>query len=634
MPVFMNYVSFNEDSTEDVHSGPVPVPERRGPKVPGRGGSRGLRWTVLPILPPAMVKRSEKGVTASLHRVNLVAGLQKVVKRLEAACSESTRTTVSLDKEKSGHNFAILVFANPCGPDNVARWIKTWIGEDFWNDEVESTSVFSMPPSASSALAPTIEITGAEAAGPQTTAVGTGATANLPGGNPASAGNPIAFKLVALYSIWPLPTMKPPVDTVDPDVFFGQGTFGVVARATRDGVGVAAKRFNYANPTFKSAGDAREAALVEVVAHTACGHHRNLSDLVDVDVDVSGVILYYTLADRDLQTWLQQRAGEGLSRDEIQYVIKALVRGAEHIHAVSLVHTDITPKNIWITGDGLGDVAGKDGEAAVVPKDEDWDCLAQRMVRLPTLLRVCISDLGSAVSANPAHRVAPDVDKDGLHVGTLFYQAPEVMLGDKFYSSAVDMWALGCVGAELVTGKPLFSVSIRNDVTMIKAIFTLLGTPSPTSNLARLPHYKDTFPKFRRSNFLFSKLPTKLQAQDPSLLALLGLQTPMGHGASGASGVHGVSGGHGVCGVHGFLQTDPVCRLAARAALEFPYLRDGTGCMEVFIANAPAHRGRVSVVRGRVPDFIRRWLQGDVKAWSAMHDALIKPADHSQKRRS
>ena len=73
-----------------------------------------------------MVKRSEKGVTASLHRVNLVAGLQKVVKRLEAACSESTRTTVSLDKEKSGHNFAILVFANPCGPDNVARWIKTF----------------------------------------------------------------------------------------------------------------------------------------------------------------------------------------------------------------------------------------------------------------------------------------------------------------------------------------------------------------------------------------------------------------------------------------------------------------------------------------------------------------------------
>jgi len=307
------------------------------------------------------------------------------VKRLEAACSKSKRTGVSLDKEKSGHNFAILVFAQPCAYDNVTRWIKTWIGEDFWDDEVESIGFFSMPPSSSSALAPTIEITEAEAAGPQTTAVGTGATANLPGRNPAtgdpplasppaetaSAGNPTAFELVALYSIWPLPTSKPPVRTVDPDVFLGQGTFGVVARATRDGVGVAAKQFDYANPTFKSASDARKAALVEVVAHAACGHHRNLSDLVDVDVDVSGVILYHTLADRDLHTWLQQRAGEGLSRDEIQYVIKALVRGAEHIHAVSLVHTDIRPKNILITGDGLGAVAGKDGEAAVVPKDED-----------------------------------------------------------------------------------------------------------------------------------------------------------------------------------------------------------------------------------------------------------------------
>jgi serine/threonine protein kinase len=41
-------------------------------------------------------------------------------------------------------------------------------------------------------------------------------------------------------------------------------------------------------------------------------------------------------------------------------------------------------------------------------------------------------------------------------VVTLWYRAPEVMLGTKIYSPAIDMWSLGCIFYELIVGKPLF----------------------------------------------------------------------------------------------------------------------------------------------------------------------------------
>jgi serine/threonine protein kinase len=43
-------------------------------------------------------------------------------------------------------------------------------------------------------------------------------------------------------------------------------------------------------------------------------------------------------------------------------------------------------------------------------------------------------------------------------VVTIWYRAPELLLGVKHYTTAVDMWAVGCIFAELLTLKPLFQV--------------------------------------------------------------------------------------------------------------------------------------------------------------------------------
>jgi cyclin-dependent kinase-like len=41
-------------------------------------------------------------------------------------------------------------------------------------------------------------------------------------------------------------------------------------------------------------------------------------------------------------------------------------------------------------------------------------------------------------------------------VSTRWYRAPELLVGDKGYGKPVDVWAIGCIFVELITGSPLF----------------------------------------------------------------------------------------------------------------------------------------------------------------------------------
>lgn len=70
-------------------------------------------------------------------------------------------------------------------------------------------------------------------------------------------------------------------------------------------------------------------------------------------------------------------------------------------------------------------------------------------------------------------------------VVTLWYRAPELLLGTKTYDRGVDMWSVGCIFAELLTREPLFRG--KNEVDQVSKIFELCGVPS-----------EDTWPGFRR----------------------------------------------------------------------------------------------------------------------------------------
>jgi len=82
-------------------------------------------------------------------------------------------------------------------------------------------------------------------------------------------------------------------------------------------------------------------------------------------------------------------------------------------------------------------------------------------------------------------------------VVTLWYRAPEVLLGSRHYSTAIDMWSVGCIFAEMAMGGvPLFPGD--SEIDQIFKIFRILGTPNedvwPTVSV--LPDYKPTFPQW------------------------------------------------------------------------------------------------------------------------------------------
>eukprot|EP01126_Amoeba_proteus_P044814 TRINITY_DN499_c0_g1_i9.p2 TRINITY_DN499_c0_g1~~TRINITY_DN499_c0_g1_i9.p2 ORF type:complete len:174 (+),score=38.78 TRINITY_DN499_c0_g1_i9:589-1110(+) len=64
----------------------------------------------------------------------------------------------------------------------------------------------------------------------------------------------------------------------------------------------------------------------------------------------------------------------------------------------------------------------------------------------------------------------------GTNVVTLWYRAPEVLLGSQTYSKPIDIWSIGCVFGEMKTGRPMFPG--RNAGDQLIRIFKGLGTPT------------------------------------------------------------------------------------------------------------------------------------------------------------
>ncbi|XP_013910064.1 PREDICTED: cyclin-dependent kinase 2 [Thamnophis sirtalis] len=128
-------------------------------------------------------------------------------------------------------------------------------------------------------------------------------------------------------------------------------------------------------------------------------------------------------------------------------------------------------------------------------------------------------------------------------VVTLWYRAPEILLGCKYYSTAVDIWSLGCIFAEMLTRRALFPGD--SEIDQLFRIFRTLGTPDETvwPGVTAMPDYKSSFPKWARQDF--SKVVPPLDEEGRKLLALM-------------------------------LHYDPNKRISAKTALNHPFFRDVT----------------------------------------------------------
>jgi len=123
-------------------------------------------------------------------------------------------------------------------------------------------------------------------------------------------------------------------------------------------------------------------------------------------------------------------------------------------------------------------------------------------------------------------------------VVTLWYRAPDVLMGSRKYSTPIDIWSAGCIFAEMATGRPLFPGSSVSD--QLIRIFKIMGTPNEETwpGVSELADYKADFPVY----------PTQ----------------PL------ASIVHGLDE-KGLNLISRMLQYDPNQRITAAAALKHPY---------------------------------------------------------------
>ena len=82
-------------------------------------------------------------------------------------------------------------------------------------------------------------------------------------------------------------------------------------------------------------------------------------------------------------------------------------------------------------------------------------------------------------------------------VVTLWYRAPEILLGAKEYSTPIDIWSIGCIFAEMAQRKALFIGD--SEIDQIFKILTVQGTPNENywPEALKYPDFKTTFPKWK-----------------------------------------------------------------------------------------------------------------------------------------
>ncbi|KAK8970364.1 Cyclin-dependent kinase G-2 [Platanthera guangdongensis] len=185
-------------------------------------------------------------------------------------------------------------------------------------------------------------------------------------------------------------------------------------------------------------------------------HHPSIVDVKEVVVgnSLDSIFMVMEYMEHDLKG-LVEIMKQSFSQSEVKCLMLQLLSGVKYLHDNWVLHRDLKTSNILLNNRGE--------------------------------LKIC--DFGLA-------RQYGSPLKPYTHlVVTLWYRAPELLLGTKEYSTAIDMWSLGCIMAELLAKEPLFNGKTEFD--QLDKIFRTLGTPNEKiwSGFAKLPGVKVNFVK-------------------------------------------------------------------------------------------------------------------------------------------
>jgi glycogen synthase kinase 3 beta len=243
------------------------------------------------------------------------------------------------------------------------------------------------------------------------------------------------------------------------------------------------------------------------------------------------------------------RADERMPISLVRLYVYQMLRALAHIHSQGVCHRDIKPQNLLV------DVSTH-------------------------ALKLC--DFGSAKILRPE-------ESNISYICSRYYRAPELIFGATSYTSAIDVWSVGCVAAELILGSPLFPG--ESGVDQLVEIIKVLGTPSREEIHAMNPNYTEFKFPFIRASPWPKVFGTKRPPQEALEL------------------------------INGLLVYDPARRLGALQALAHPFFDE-------------LRKPDVKLPGGVVLPPVDDWLPGELDAASDRVRAILDPKGKAVRARS
>ncbi|XP_038254033.1 cyclin-dependent kinase-like 2 isoform X1 [Dermochelys coriacea] len=242
----------------------------------------------------------------------------------------------------------------------------------------------------------------------------------------------------------------------------GEGSYGMVMKCRNKDNGriVAIKKF------LESEDDkmVKKIAMREIKLLKQL-RHENLVNLLEVCKKKKRWYLVFEFVDHTLLNDLELFP-HGLDYNRVRKYLFQIIKGIGFCHSHNIIHRDIKPENILVSQSGV--------------------------------VKLC--DFGFARTLAAPGEAYTD------YVATRWYRAPELLVGDTKYGKAVDVWAIGCLVTEMLTGEPLFPGD--SDIDQLYHIMKCLGNLTPRHQElfyknplfagVRLPEVKEVEPLERR----------------------------------------------------------------------------------------------------------------------------------------
>jgi len=234
----------------------------------------------------------------------------------------------------------------------------------------------------------------------------------------------------------------------------GEGTYGVVYKAEdlETGSLVALKKVRLETEDEGVPSTAiREISILREV------QHENIVNLIDVMSSSKKLYLVFEYLEQDLKH-LMDRRKQPLSGRVLKSYMFQMLSAVMFCHVHRIIHRDLKPQNLLISRDGT---------------------------------TIKLADFGLARAFQiPLHTYTHEVV-------TLWYRAPEILLGAKHYCPAVDLWSLGAIFAEMASKLPLFPGD--SEIDQLFKVFRILGTPNEQiwPGVSSLPDFKPVFPQWK-----------------------------------------------------------------------------------------------------------------------------------------